>query len=158
MPLLNGATVGHNPEQPDLQALQRQLQQGMQLLGELQPAIQLLMTGDVASSSSSSSRAGMMLGVMPGATRAAAGSFSSNSSSCVVGGAQAQQHEAHLHPKGIKDTAALSRELMVVAEEEFVLLEQLTQQVAELSDLQLYVNSMQVQLQLMKDDSLESGM
>jgi hypothetical protein len=126
VPLLNGATVGHDPEQPDLQALQRQLQQGMQLLAELQPAMQLLVTGEASSSSTTSSSA-----------VASSGSIRSSAS------------EVHLHPKGIKDTAVLSRELMKVADEEVVLLQQLTQQLALLSDLQLYVNSMQVQLQLM---------
>lgn len=127
VPLMNGATVGHDPEQPDLQALQRQLQHGMQLLAELQPAMQLLMSGEVSSSSSSNGSSGVAL---PCSIRSSAS-------------------EVHLHPKGIKDTAALSRELMKVADEECVLLQQLTQQLAELSDLQLYVNSMQVQLQLM---------
>jgi hypothetical protein len=127
VPLLNGATVGHDSEQPDLQALQRQLQQGMQLLAELQPALQLLVTGEASSSSSNGSSAVALSG----------SSIRSSAS------------EVHLHPKGIKDTAVLSRELMKVADEEVVLLQQLTQQLAELSDLQLYVNSMQVQLQLM---------
>lgn len=131
VPLLNGATVGHNLEQPDLQALQRQLQHGMHLLAELQPAVQLLMTGE-SSTSSSSSNGGSTSTVcaLPGSVRSSAS-------------------EVHLHPKGIKDTAALSRELMTVADEECVLLQRLAQQLAELSDLQLYVNSMQVQLRLM---------
>jgi hypothetical protein len=128
VPLLNGATVGHDPEQPDLQALQRQLQHGMQLLAELQPAVQLLMTGDPPSNSSLSA-----------ATRAAGSSSS----------------DVHLHPKGIKDTAALSRDLMKVADEECLLLQQITQQLEELSELQLYVNSMHVQLQVMRQPQLE---
>ena len=142
VPLLNGATVGHNPDQPDLQALQRQLQQGMQLLTELRPALQLLVTGDAASSSASSSSA-----VFGPSTGVGAGSQGA------VSGAQAVQPapQEHLHPKGIKDTAALSRELMMVAEEECGLLQQLSQQLAELSDLQLYANSMQVQLLHMKE-------
>jgi nitrogen fixation/metabolism regulation signal transduction histidine kinase len=133
VPLLNGATVGHNPEQPDLQALQRQLQQGMQLLGELRPGMQQLMTGECPSSSSS-------------AAAAARSSRSSIHSSAA---------DLHLHPKGIRDTAALARDLMTVADEECRLLQQLTQQLAELSDLQLYVNSMQVQLQLMNQPDME---
>lgn len=131
VPLLNGATVGHNPEQPDLQALQRQLQHGMQLLAELQPAVQLLISGESCTTSTSSSNS---------ATTAACG---------LPRSVRASASEVHLHPKGVKDTAALSRELMTVADEECVLLQQLTQQLAELSDLQLYVNSMQVQLRLM---------
>lgn len=132
VPLLNGATVGHNPEQPDLQALQRQLQHGMQLLAELQPAVQLLMTGESSTitSSSNGGSASTAVCALPGSVRSSAS-------------------EMHLHPKGIKDTAALSRELMTVADEECVLLQRLAQQLAELSDLQLYVNSMQVQLRLM---------
>jgi len=144
VPLLNGAAVGHNPEQPDLQALQRQLQHGMQLLGELQPALQLLMTGDASSSSSNSSAAGLAAGFRPARLN------DSSSSRGVQGTGAAQEH---LHPKGIGDTAALARDLLQVADEECVLLQQLTQQLAELSDLQLYVNSMQVQLQLMKQPS-----
>lgn len=130
VPLLNGATVGHDPEQPDLQALQRQLQHGMQLLAELQPAVQLLMTGDPPSTSSSSSSA----------AHRSAGSSSS---------------DVHLHPKGIKDTAALSRDLLKVADEECLLLQQITQQLEELSELQLYVNSMHVQMQVMRQPQLE---
>jgi hypothetical protein len=130
VPILNGATVGHDPEQPDLQALQRQLQHGMQLLAELQPAVQLLMTGDPPSTISSSSSA---------AHRSAASSSS----------------DVHLHPKGIKDTAALSRDLMKVADEECLLLQQITQQLEELSELQLYVNSMHVQLQVMRQPQVE---
>jgi hypothetical protein len=139
VPLLNGATVGHNPEQPDLQALQRQLQHGMQLLAELQPAVQLLMTGE-SSTTSTSSNCG-----------------STTTAVCALpGSVRASTSEVHLHPKGIKDTAALSRELMTVADEECVLLQQLTQQLAELSDLQLYVNSMQVQLRLMNQSPDEA--
>lgn len=132
VPLLNGATVGHNPEQPDLQALQRQLQHGMQLLAELQPAVQLLMTGESSTTSSSSN-----------------GGSASTAVCALPGSVRSSASEVHLHPKGIKDTAALSRELMTVADEECVLLQRLAQQLAELSDLQLYVNSMQVQLRLM---------
>lgn len=143
VPLLNGAAVGHNPEQPDLQALQRQLQHGMQLLGELQPALQLLMTGDASSSSSNSSAVGLAAGFRPAR-------LTDTSSRGAQGTGAAQEH---LHPKGIGDTAALARDLLQVADEECVLLQQLTQQLAELSDLQLYVNSMQVQLQLMKQPS-----
>jgi hypothetical protein len=116
VPLLNGASVGANPEQPDLQALQRQLQQGVQLLSELQPAMQLLLTGDPAASNSSRQA-----------------------------GAAQQQHHGH-PPKGVNGTAQLTQELLQVAGEECDLLQQLSQQLAELSDLHLYTNSMQVQL------------
>lgn len=119
VPLLNGVSVGQDPQQPDLQALQRQLQQGVQLMDELQPAMQLLLTGDPAAG--------------PNVAGDGVGSGS-------------QQSGSQPHPRGVKDTARLTEELMAVAAEECGLLQQLSHQLADLSDLHLYANSMQVQL------------
>jgi hypothetical protein len=160
VPLLNAASVGHHPEAPDLDLLQRQLVHGMQLLQEVQPALQQLLGPDLAAvhSSSSSSRGTAAAGpggaALPGSKQghevAAAGQ---------QGAVNTQKPRGLQHAQNsIKTTAALAEQLMSVASEECSLLGQLAQQLSQLSDLHLYANSMQVQLEQMKQAaSLQGG-
>lgn len=135
---------------PDLQALQRQLQQGMQLFGELQPAMQLLLTGNTPSTSNTAEP------VLAAVVTSSSGlSRPSDAAAGASGSQQQQQH--HVHPKGIRDTALLAQDLMAVAAEECSLLQQLSQQVAELSDLHTYANSMHVQLLHLRQPALQNA-
>jgi hypothetical protein len=154
VPLLNGASVGHHPEAPDLELLQRQLVHGMQLLHQVQPALQQLLGPDLAAihSSSGSSSSSCAAAAGPSGSQqgpeASAGGQASSSSSCAAA-QKARQGLQHAQ-NSIKTTAALAEQLMCVASEECSLLGQLTQQLSQLSDLHLYANSMQVQLEQMK--------
>lgn len=142
MPLLNGAAVGHHPEAPDLEVLQRQLVHGMQMLQEVQPALQQLLGPDLAANSSSSK--GAAAGAFPELAAGAGGQ--PNSSSCST-----HKQQPGVLQNSIKTTAALAEQLISVATEECSLLQLLAQQLAQLSDLHLYANSMQVQLVQMKE-------
>jgi hypothetical protein len=147
VPLLNGASVGHHPEAPDLELLQRQLVHGMQLLHQVQPALQQLLGPDLAaiqSSSSSGAAAAGPSGSQLGPEAGAGGQHSSCAASQKP--RQGLQHAQN----SIRTTAALAEQLMSVASEECSLLGQLAQQLSQLSDLHLYANSMQVQLEQMK--------
>jgi hypothetical protein len=160
VPLLNGASVGHHPEAPDLDLLQRQLVHGMQLLQEVQPALQQLLGPDLAAIHSSSSgssttatgaAAASTLGGQQGPEAAAAGQQSSAASS------QQPRHGLQHAQNSIKTTAVLAEQLMSVASKECSLLGQLAQQLSQLSDLHLYANSMQVQLEQMKQAAASQG-
>jgi hypothetical protein len=149
VPLLNGASVGHHPEAPDLELLQRQLVHGMQLLHQVQPALQQLLGPDLAAiQSRSSNSSGAAAAGLSGSQLGPEASAGGQQSSCAV--SQKPRQGLQHAQNSIRTTAALAEQLMSVASEECSLLGQLEQQLAQLSDLHLYANSMQVQLEQMK--------
>ncbi|KAF6260504.1 hypothetical protein COO60DRAFT_1459673 [Scenedesmus sp. NREL 46B-D3] len=153
VPLLNGASVGHHLEAPDLELLQRQLVHGMQLLQEVQPALQQLLGADLDTVSSkrrnSDTNAAAAAAVGPSGTQQGAEAASGGQQS--ISAFTQQPHQGRQHAQSsIKTTAALAEQLMSAASEECSLLGQLAQQLSQLSDLHLYANSMQVQLEQMK--------
>ncbi|KAF6260463.1 hypothetical protein COO60DRAFT_892528 [Scenedesmus sp. NREL 46B-D3] len=153
VPLLNGASVGHHLEAPDLELLQRQLVHGMQLLQEVQPALQQLLGADLDTVSSkrrnSDTHAAAAAAVGPSGTQQGAEAASGGQQS--ISAFTQQPHQGRQHAQSsIKTTAALAEQLMSAASEECSLLGQLAQQLSQLSDLHLYANSMQVQLEQMK--------
>lgn len=139
VPLLGGATVGGTAEAPDLELLQQRLAQGVALMEELGPAVAKLLGPAATEQDSSSSN-----------ERSSSGGAASQQQQQGGGDAAAQHAQ-----RGIRATASLAEQLMAVAAEECGLLQQLGQQLGQLSDLRLYADSMQVQLAQMQQ--LASG-
>ena len=154
VPLMNGAVVGPDADMPDLPALTALLHQGKKVLQEMTPALQVLLGPDYCKEGEQDIAAGRASGgtaVGVGEGSAAAGRVGGGSSAAGDSSRSRSGHSQEGVPgpsmrRSICTTTSYAGQLMETVNQECELLLLLNEQLRSFEQLQLYANSMEVQL------------